>query len=275
MVFSNWLSIDHALRLYHIHVEDIINTHYATSGVKFADWFPYYQEIRAEFGYSTEKDQQAANLLSKMIKRKALEPKILQKKITGKPVMIIGAGPGLEEHIKFIKKGRKYVKIAADGTVEPLIENKIMPDIVITDLDGNPSYLQKADKKGAIMVVHAHADNITMLKKIVPKLRHIVGSTQVMPVANVYNFGGFTDGDRCVFLAEEFGAKEIVLVGMEFGDSIGKYSKTDAKDVELKKQKMKAGKRLLEMLAKQSRSKMLDTSKKPIRGFESLEIKAR
>jgi uncharacterized Rossmann fold enzyme len=62
---------------------------------------------------------------------------------------------------------------------------------------------------------------------------------------------------------------------MEFGDSIGKYSKTDAKDVELKKQKMKAGKRLLEMLAKQSRSKMLDTSKKPIRGFESLEIKAR
>jgi hypothetical protein len=30
---------------------------------------------------------------------------------------------------------------------------------------------------------------------------------------------------------------------------------------------MKAGKRLLEMLAKQSRSRLFDTSKRPIRGF--------
>ena len=88
-----------------------------------------------------------------------------------------------------------------------------------------------------------------------------------MPVENVYNFGGFTDGDRCVFLAEEFKAREIVLVSMDFGNSIGKYSKKITKRSELKKAKMKAGKRLLEMLAKQSHSHLFDTNQRPIRGF--------
>jgi uncharacterized Rossmann fold enzyme len=239
--------------------------------VKFVEWFPYYQGIRAEFGYSSEKDQEAAKILSEMIKRKALDPKVLQKKIKGKNVIVVGAGKSLEGEgvLKYIKKNKKFVKIAADGAAQFLIENKIKPDIVVTDLDGNPAFLQKAEKGGAIMVVHAHGDNIDMLKKLVPKFGKLVGTTQVMPVENVYNFGGFTDGDRCVFLAEEFGAKKIVLVGMDFGNSIGKYSKERVKDPELKKQKMQAGKRLLEMLAKQSGSYLADTAKRPVKGFAS------
>jgi hypothetical protein len=77
-----------------------------------------------------------------------------------------------------------------------------------------------------------------------------------------------------VFLAEEFGAKKIVLVGMDFGDSIGKYSKRKVKDTALKKQKMEAGRRLLEMLAKQSRSQLADTAKRPVKGFSPLALKA-
>jgi 2-amino-4-hydroxy-6-hydroxymethyldihydropteridine diphosphokinase len=238
--------------------------------VEFIDWFPYYQNIRQQFGYSTEKDQEAANILSTMIKRKALDRKVLKKKITGRQVMVIGAGPSLDNNIKFIKKDRKFVKIAADGAVQALIENKIKPDIVVTDLDGDLDFLQKAEKIGAIMVVHAHGDNVKILKKIVPKFRHLIGSTQVMPVQNVYNFGGFTDGDRCVFLAEEFGAKEIILIGMDFGLHIGKYSKKVTKNIELKKEKMKTGRQLLTMLAKRSRSQLFDTSKKPIKGFTPL-----
>jgi hypothetical protein len=236
--------------------------------VKFVDWFPYYQGIRAEFGYSTEKDQEAANMLSGMIKRKALDAKVLQKKLAGKDVFVIGAGPSLDEKIALIKKNKSFVKIAADGTVQALLENKIRPDIVVTDLDGSPAALQKAEKMGAIMVVHAHGDNTEALRKLVPKFKKLVGTTQVMPVQNVYNFGGFTDGDRCVFLAEEFGAKSIVLVGMDFGNVIGRYSKEEVKDPELKKRKMQSGKHLLEMLAKHSRSKLYDTAKKPIKGFE-------
>ena len=244
--------------------------------MKFADWFPYYQGIRAEFGYSTEKDQEAARTLSEMAKKKALDAKVLQKKIRGRNVIVIGAGSSIEDPgtIKYLKKNKTFVKIAADGAVQFLIENKIRPDIVVTDLDGNPAFLQKAEKMGAIMVVHAHGDNTDTLKKIVPKFKKLIATTQVMPLENVYNFGGFTDGDRCVFLAEEFGAKKIVLVGMDFGDSIGKYSKEKVKDPQLKKQKMQAGKRLLEMLAKQSRSQLADTAKKPVKGFAPLAIKA-
>jgi uncharacterized Rossmann fold enzyme len=244
--------------------------------MKFADWFPYYQGIRAEFGYSTEKDQEAAKILSDMIKKKALDPKVLKRKIKGKNIIVVGAGPSLEDEkvLKYIKKNKKFVKIAADSAVQFLIENKIKPDVVVTDLDGNSTFLQKAEKSGAIMVVHAHGDNTDMVKKLVPKFRKLVGSTQVAPVENVHNFGGFTDGDRCVFLAEEFGAKKIVLVGMDFGNSIGKYSSKEkkVKDPELKKQKMQAGRRLLEMLAKQSRSQLVDTAQKPIKGFTPLAL---
>jgi len=243
--------------------------------VKFVEWFPYYQGIRAEFGYSSEKDQEAAKALSGMIKKKSLDTKVLEKKIKGKNVIVVGAGPSLEEagSLKYLKKNKNFVKIAADGAVQFLIENKIKPDIVVTDLDGNPAFLQKAEKMGATMVVHAHGDNTNMVKKIVPKFKKLVGTTQVMPLENVYNFGGFTDGDRCVFLAEEFGAKKIVLVGMDFGNSIGKYSKEKVKDPELKKQKMEAGKRLLEMLAKQSHAQLADTAKRPVKGFAPLAIK--
>jgi uncharacterized Rossmann fold enzyme len=243
---------------------------FAISGVKFVDWFPYYQNIRAEFGYSTEKDQEAANVLSKMIKRKALDVDILKKKISGKQVMVIGAGPSLEDKIGFIKQNRNFVKIAEDGVAQALIENKIKPDIVVTDLDGDPLYLQRAEKMGSIMVVHAHGDNIDRLGKMVPKFKRLVGSTQVMPVENVYNFGGFTDGDRAVYLAEEFEAGEIVLVAMDFGTTIGKYSKNPI-DIDVKRQKFKAGKKLLEILAKQSRSRLVDTSTRPIKGFATFE----
>lgn len=153
--------------------------------MKFIQWFPFYQQIRTEFGYSTEKDQKAAEMLSNMIKDNALLVSKLQKKIQGKHVLVIGAGPSLEKNIGFIKKNKKYIKIAADGVVEILLKGKIKPDIVVSDLDGNPKYLRMAEKMGAIMIIHAHGDNMENLQKHVPKFRKIIGTTQVMPTQNV------------------------------------------------------------------------------------------
>lgn len=234
--------------------------------VKFEEWFPHYQDIRMEFGYSTEKDQEAAKLLSAIIKKRKTLPSILSKKINGKSVIVIGAGPSLEENLSFIKKNPKFIKIVADAAVKPILDNKIKPDIVVTDLDGDKSSLLKASEN-AIMVVHAHSDNIEQIKKLTPKFRYVIGSTQVKPEEAVYNFGGFTDGDRCVFLAEEFLANEIILVGMDFGKHIGIYSNTRDEDTETKISKLKVGKKLLQILAKKSRSKLYDLSENPIPGF--------
>lgn len=238
----------------------------------FVTWFPYYQDIRKKMGYSTEEDQKAAYILSDLIKRKFLDPKILDKKIRGKRVLAIGAGPNLDIYTSFLKKNRSFVKIVADGAVKFLIENNIKPDIVVTDLDGDPRFLVKAEKLGAIMVIHAHSDNIDLMKKFIPKFRKIVGTTQVMPVEHVYNFGGFTDGDRCVFLAEEFGAKDIVLIGMLFDNKIGPYSKEIVDNVKVKREKLQIAKKLLQVLAKNTKSNLFDTSQKPIIGFKYFKI---
>lgn len=240
--------------------------------MQFIDWFPYYQQIREEFGYSTEKDQNAANLLSKKISKKSMSLKKLQKKIAGKDVLVIGAGPSLVDNIAYIKKNRKFVKVVADGAVEALITNNIKPDIVVTDLDGNPAFLKKAEKLGAIMVVHAHGDNENAIENLVPKFKNVVGSTQVMPVDNVYNFGGFTDGDRSAFMADEMGARTIVLVGMDLTEPITKYSAGETVDEDLKGKKLKKAKQLLEMLSKKSKCSLYNKSRKSIKGFSRLDI---
>jgi hypothetical protein len=65
----------------------------------------------------------------------------------------------------------------------------------------------------------------------------------------VYNFGGFTDGDRAVFLAIGMGAKLVALAGMDLGQVVGRYSKKKVRSVEVKILKLKICKELLEWLA--------------------------
>ena len=69
------------------------------------------------------------------------------------------------------------------------------------------------------MVVHAHGDNIPLLKHWVPRFTGpLVATTQSTPLPHVHNFGGFTDGDRAVFAADELGAASITLVGFDLDD---------------------------------------------------------
>ena len=48
--------------------------------------------------------------------------------------------------------------------------------------------------------------------------------------ANLQNYGGFTDGDRAVFIADHFKAKKIFLIGFDFNDDVGRYSFTKNKE---------------------------------------------
>ena len=121
-------------------------------------------------------------------------------------------------------KSKNVVKIVADGAVRALLEKNIKPDILVTDLDGDMESIKKIGKTKIPIIVHAHGDNSNKLE-IVKEFSNVSGTTQTRKFGKLENFGGFTDGDRCVFLAEYFNASKIVLIGMDFGQKIGKYSK--------------------------------------------------
>jgi hypothetical protein len=189
--------------------------------------------------------------------------------IEKKPVFVVGAGPSLPSSISILKKHKKITKIVADGATKAIIENGLKPDIVVTDLDGDIKSLKKAGRTNTIMVVHAHGDNSEKIH-FVKNFKNCIGTTQTKPMGKVHNFGGFTDGDRCVFLANHFKAKKIILLGMDFGTRIGKYSKTRVISRTTKIKKLRRGKKLLEWLAKKSESKLYSTTK--IRGFTKINF---
>ena len=51
----------------------------------------------------------------------------------------------------------------------------------------------------------------------------LLGTTQSTPIEHVHNFGGFTDGDRCAYLCDHFGATSVILVAFNFPDTDEEY----------------------------------------------------
>ncbi|MBU2559581.1 DUF115 domain-containing protein [archaeon] len=208
----------------------------------FKEWARLYREILAEFGFSEEADVEAAKVLAELLPEK---PPIdrLKKLIDGRIVNVFGAGPTLEE----IKEFPEGTSIVADGATSFFIENDTVPDIIVTDLDGQMKDIVEANKRGSLIVVHAHGSNIPEIKKYAGEFDTFVGTTQAEAFGRLYNFGGFMDGDRCVFLAHYFGAKEIKIYGIDFSNPVmGKY--TLSKNPELTKKKLVWAERLIKYL---------------------------
>ncbi len=231
-------------------------------------WESKYREILKDFGYSRKDDSQSCKLLDSLLPKKT-GIKRIKYLIENKPIFVIGAGPSLPSCIPILKKHKKVTKIVADGATKAMIKNGLKPDIVVTDLDGDTKSLKKAGRTDTVMVVHAHGDNSEKIH-LVKNFKNCVGTTQTKPVGQVHSFGGFTDGDRCVFLASHFKAKKIILLGMDFGTKIGKYSKITIVNRAVKIAKLRRGKKLLEWLAQKSESDLYSTTK--IKGFTKVNF---
>jgi uncharacterized Rossmann fold enzyme len=244
----------------------------AIAVVALTAWWPKYLAIVTRFGYSVEEDQHAANMLSQMIADHATPVSRILSIVKSKNVVVCGAGPSLPRNLQAAMRTDLLVGsvlIAADGATTALVNRHLQPDLIVSDLDGKLPDIVRAQRKGAVVVVHAHGDNIPLLKRHVPQLLQsdlrtngVLGSTQARPCPGVVNFGGFTDGDRCVFLAEEYGARAIALLGMDFGDVVGRYSKPtlsrDSPASSVKREKLLVAKELLEWLATTSRSQLVN-----------------
>ena len=232
-------------------------------------WESKYRDILKEFGYSRKEDSQSCRLLNLLLTEKT-KTAAIKDLIENKPVFVVGAGPSLLSCIPILKKYKKITKIVADGAVQALIENSLRPNIVVTDLDGDVNALKKTGRTNTIMVVHAHGDNSDKLH-LVKNFKNCIGTTQTKPIGKIQNFGGFTDGDRCVFLANHFKAKKIILLGMDFGTTIGKYSKSRVINRNIKIAKLRCGKKLLEWLAQKSGSELYSTT--AMKGFTKIKYR--
>lgn len=185
--------------------------------MQFATWEPLYLALLEEFGFSLKRDEEAAKLLAELLH--GLEnwlPKA-GTRVRGRDVVVFGNAPTLDRELDGLQE-KDAVFLAADGATTVLLKRGIIPDIIVTDLDGFFPDILKANREGCIVVVHAHGDNLDALQRYVPLLERVIGTVQCRPPPGLYNFGGFTDGDRCVFLARELGAASIKLVGFDFDD---------------------------------------------------------
>jgi len=188
----------------------------------FAAWEPIYERILEDFGFDRAGDEEAALFLSHMLtEENTVSLSELKALISGKPVLVCGNAPRLRDDLSEINLS-DFTVIVADGAAAVLMDMDIVPEVICTDLDGNSETdIEKeilACEKGSIVLIHAHGDNIDKLEKYVPLFKRFIATTQAKPFDRMYNFGGFSDGDRCVFVAREFGAKSVKLAGFDFED---------------------------------------------------------
>ena len=238
------------------------------NNIKKIDFFPQFEKcyfkILKTFKFDPQKDIKAAKVLSEIFEEKGKSWNLVQvlnsfeNYVHSKNCLFIyGCGPSLGRTIKKLKEilGEKVFKLAinlaADGASKCLDENEIPIDAIFTDLDG---ISEGEFFKSKYIIVHAHGDNIEKLlkfKESIINFENIIGTVQVNPSELTINPGGFTDGDRILFFLRSMllPQQKIFLIGMDFKDQVGKYSKPylhkNQKATKIKQKKLKFALKLL------------------------------
>lgn len=223
----------------------------------YNDWDEWYPIICDDFGFDKSSDEKSAGLLNDKIRKKG-KFNIGNLHLPNQCI-VFGAGPSIKKHIALIKNKvniKDYCLIAADGATTALLEEDIIPTIIVTDLDGSIDSIVEANQKGSILYVHAHGDNIKKINQYVPLLKNIIPTSQSEAHDLLENYGGFTDGDRAVHIATYgLNMNKIILAGMDFGEIITKYSRPEINNMlvhadDIKKKKLAYAEKLIENLKK-------------------------
>ena len=237
----------------------------------FNEWEGWYKEILETLGFLRDDDEKTAELLDKILDEKGcltieqFFDEMMEKKDTSK-FIVVGAGPSIKKHIKYVKENydlNDYLIVSADGATTALLEDDLVPDIVATDLDGKMEDLLAANSLGSYFVIHAHGNNEELIDNWTTKFDKILGTTQSVPIGHLYNFGGFTDGDRAMFFAIALGCEEMVLAGMDFGTTVTKYSRPNIEGAtgpadEIKTKKLIFAERLLAWIKENTDVKVIN-----------------
>ncbi len=190
-------------------------------------WVYIYDLIRSDLGFNYLDDYNASVILNMLIRGLSNVDYVenrLSELIKNSNVYVVGAGPTCLDELKSLNITSDVI-VVADGALRCCLDAGYIPHVVVSDLDG----LSVSDLRynELIYVIHAHGDNVGRLLSYVKLIRGpIVGTTQCIPNDVLRIYGGFTDGDRAVYLAYYFRAKTIRLVGFNLTDGVvGRYSK--------------------------------------------------
>ena len=206
--------------------------------MQFSEWEPVYIDILKDLGMDRTSDEASARLLKALtLNSNIVTEDEIAELISADVIVVGGSVSGCDAKLlKMMPKdaGVRTV-ISAGSATDVLVRNGVIPDIVVTDLDGDVEEQKKASAAGSLTLIHAHGDNTQLIMHHANDFKGpIMITTQSSPDMILCNFGGFTDGDRAVCTARYFGAKRITLIGFDLNTPSGK----PGTDPELKKRKL-------------------------------------
>ena len=208
--------------------------------MRFSDWEPIYIKILEDFGFDRSEDEMNVRILKMVTVNSDLIDDDEFGECFGDEVTVFGNAPCLESDID--SKGFAGTLVASGSSVGRLLDRGIRPDVVVTDLDGDIDSQIEASANGAVTAIHAHGDNGDLIRMYAGSFKgRILLTTQSTPENTVYDFGGFTDGDRAVCMAVHFGAGRIHLRGFDYDDPMPK----DGNDPSVKKRKLAWAERII------------------------------
>ncbi len=226
--------------------------------MRYERWAPFYEEIRAEFGFPFEREVASADLLDRLLPDSARRDPLVRlgRRLSGRDAIVVGGAPGAGPPPvwRLPPLGPAPALLAADGSAGTCVAAGLVPEVVVTDLDGPIPGQISANQRGSLVVVHAHGDNADALSRWVPEFPgELAGSWAGPPRPALLDVGGFTDGDRAAYLAEELGANRILLWGFDFD----RVDEEEGAGGRRKLRKLGWARRLLGELATSGRSPVL------------------
>lgn len=206
-------------------------------------WMDFYEQICRDFGYDKRRDIECAKLLSGLVSGRSERALEAVKQGFPRSVQIFGGGPSLSDELSSVKI-EGYV-VASDSATSTLLDSGITPDMIVTDLDGIVEDQVELNARGSVVFVHAHGDNMSAVKRFVPSFGGmLVGTCQCPPPPSLFNFGGFTDGDRAACICASLGASHLVLRGFDFDFPSDK----SGREKDVKRRKLQWARKIIEYL---------------------------
>jgi uncharacterized Rossmann fold enzyme len=179
-----------------------------------------------------------------MLGNRGAETLAVVRNAVPRSVLVCGGGDGLADDLSSMTIDR-YV-VVADAATSIVMDAGITLDMIVTDLDGIVEDQIGLNSNGTVTFIHAHGDNQSALDRYVARFTGpVVGTCQCPPPSGIYNFGGFTDGDRAACICAELGAKDLLLAGFDFDSPSSKAGKSR----DIKKRKLRWAKSILDILS--------------------------